>query len=154
VIGRPHGLDGSVHVNQPVAGLLAEGRTVRVAGSDHLITRRAGLDARPIIRLEGCDSREVAERLRGQEIQVLREQAPELEADEWWADDLVGCAVRDGRTEVGVVKRLLALPSCEVLEVERSPGGGELLVPLVRDAVRAVDVERRRIDIDLRFLGG
>ncbi len=58
-----------------------------------------------------------------------------------------------GRQRVGVVSRLLALPSCEVLEVQRPDRAGELLVPLVRDAVRAVDVERREIDIDLRFLG-
>jgi 16S rRNA processing protein RimM len=50
-----------------------------------------------------------------------------------------------------VVVRLLGLPSCEVLEVERS--GGPLLVPLVSDAVRSVDVAARRIDVDLRFLG-
>jgi 16S rRNA processing protein RimM len=33
-------------------------------------------------------------------------------------------------------------------------GGGELLVPLVRDAVRSVDVERREIDVDMAFLEG
>jgi len=47
----------------------------------------------------------------------------------------------------------LTLPSCEVLEVERAQGGDPLLVPLVSDAVRLVDVERREIDIDLAFLG-
>ena len=35
-----------------------------------------------------------------------------------------------------------------MLEVERS-GGGDLLVPLVTDAVREVDLDRRTIDIDL-----
>ena len=45
-----------------------------------------------------------------------------------------------------------ALPSCEVLEVDR-PDGSELLVPLVRDAIRSIDVEARRIDVDLGFLG-
>jgi 16S rRNA processing protein RimM len=59
--------------------------------------------------------------------------------------------VVDGDEE-GVVRRMVPLPSCEALEVERT-GGGELLVPLVRDAVRSVDVERRRIDVDLGFLG-
>jgi ribosomal 30S subunit maturation factor RimM len=39
-----------------------------------------------------------------------------------------------------------------VLEVERE-AASPLLVPLVRDAVRAVDIDGRRIDIDLRFLG-
>ena len=59
----------------------------------------------------------------------------------------------DGEHELGVVRRLLALPSCECLEVERGGGAGDLLVPLVRDAIRSVDVAAARIDIDLRFLG-
>ncbi len=76
---------------------------------------------------------------------------PPLGEDEWWAEDLEGCTVHDGGRRVGTVRRLLALPSCEVLEVEREDG--ELLVPLVSDAVRAVDVAGRTIDVDLRFLG-
>ena len=60
---------------------------------------------------------------------------------------------RDGDREVGVVARLLALPSCEVLEVARHGGGPELLVPLIRDAVRDVDLDQQVIDVDLRFLG-
>jgi 16S rRNA processing protein RimM len=47
---------------------------------------------------------------------------------------------------------MMPLPSCEALEVERADGG-ELLVPLVRDAVRSIDVEARRIDVDVGFLG-
>ena len=79
--------------------------------------------------------------------------APDLDEDEWWASDLEGCAVRDGDREVGVVARLLALPSCEVLQVTRADDAPDLLVPLVRDAVRDVDVSARLIDVDLRFLG-
>ena len=105
-----------------------------------------------ILRLEDHDDRAAAEALRGKELLVPRAEAPELGPDEWWAEDLAGCAVHDGDRAVGTVKRLLELPSCEVLEVERT-GGGDLLVPLVTDAVREVDLERRTIDIDLEFLG-
>lgn len=153
VVGRPHGLDGSFHVAQPVADLLAAGADVRVGGSDRRIARRAGFDARPIVRLDGDRDRTAAEGLRGQEILVARGEAPELGPDEWWAEDLEGCTVSDSGREVGVVTRLLGLPSCEVLEVARAVGGDALLVPLVSDAVRDVDVERRMIDVDLRFLG-
>ena len=52
--------------------------------------------------------------------------------------------MHDGGRAVGTVRRLLALPSCEVLEVERADGGGDLLVPLVTDAVRAVDLDGAR----------
>ncbi len=57
--------------------------------------------------------------------------------------------VRAGDRPLGVVKRLVALPSCDALEVR----GMDALIPLVRDAVLAVDVERGEIDIDADFLG-
>ena len=70
-----------------------------------------------------------------------------LEEDEYWARDLVGCTVVDGAREVGVVARMVALPSCEALEV------GERLIPMVRDAIRSIDLEARRIDVDMEFVG-
>jgi 16S rRNA processing protein RimM len=153
VIASPHGLDGSFHVAQPNASLLSLGSTITIDGEPRRITRRAGTDLRPIVRVEDCEDRAAAEALRGREIVAPREAAPELEPDEWWAEDLEACRVHDGEREVGTVRRLLALPSCEVLEVVRDDGGGDLLVPLVRDAVRRVDIGRRQIDIDLAFLG-
>lgn len=156
VVGRPHGLDGSFHVGRPVAHLLEDGIEVRVGDLVRRVVRLAGHARAPILRLQGSASRDDAEALRGQELFVARAEAPELDEDEWWAEDLEGCAVRDGDEEVGVVTRLLELPSCEVLEVERAAGtaaGRVLLVPLISDAVREVDVERGVIEIDLRFLG-
>jgi 16S rRNA processing protein RimM len=151
-VGRPHGLDGSFHVTRPRPELLAPGAVVEVAGSPRAVLRRAGTDAQPILRVEGCDDRDAAEALRGQEVRVARGDAPPLGPGEWWAEELEGCEVHDGAAAVGVVRRLVALPSCEMLEVARA-GREDLLVPLVRDAVRSVDPEARRIDVDLRFLG-
>ena len=152
-VGRPHGLDGSFHVALPNAALLDAVDAVRVGGGERQIVRRAGTASRPILRLDGCEDRDAAEALRGEELTVSRSVAPDLEEDEWWAEDLIGCAVHDAGRPVGVVRNMLALPSCEVLEVTREGGGRELLVPLVSDAVRDVDVEARQIEIDLRFLG-
>lgn len=157
-IGRPHGLDGSFNVTAPRPALLALGMSVVLGpgGRSAEIVRRAGTDAKPILRVEGVDSREALQPLRGAELLVAREAAPPLEEDEFWAEDLEGCVVTDGAVEVGTVRRMVSLPSCEVLEVERpgaGGGGGDLLVPLVRDAVRSVDAAARRIDVDLAFLG-
>jgi 16S rRNA processing protein RimM len=123
------------------------------AGHPWTIVRRAGDDVRPIVRLDGCEDREAAEALRGEALMVPRRQAPELEEDEWWEEDLVGCTVRDGHRPVGTVRRLLGLPSVDVLEVARDDGGADMLIPLVSDAVRSVDVERKLIDVNLEFLG-
>ncbi len=151
-VGRPHGLDGSFHVIRPRADLLAEGAVLKVAGASREVVRRAGTDQRPILRLDGCEDRDAAEALRGEELRVPRGDAPALEPGEYWAEELEGCRVQDGEVVVGVVRRLVALPSCEALEVAREDDA-DLLVPLVRDAVRTVDPAARRIDVDLRFLG-
>jgi 16S rRNA processing protein RimM len=140
-VGRPHGLDGSFHVSRLTAPITD---VVIVNGSRRVIERRAGTPDKPIIRLEGCASREDAQALQGAELRV---PAPPLEEGEYWASDLVGCLVVDGSRSVGVVSRMVALPSCEALEV------GDLLIPMVRDAIRSIDVEARRIDVDMGFVG-
>jgi 16S rRNA processing protein RimM len=138
-------------VLEPSPDLPAGGGVVLVGGEERRIVRRAGTAEKPILRLDGSLSREDAEALRGVELRVpLGDVA--LEEGEYWAHDLEGCAVVDGSVSVGFVRRMSALPSCEVLEVDR-PDGSELLVPLVRDAVRSIDVAARRIDVDLGFLG-
>lgn len=131
------------------------GLEVLVDGVARRVDRVAGHDRRLILRFEGSEGRDAAEQLRGQEILVARADAPALGEDEWWAADLEGCSVRDGTREVGTVSRLLELPSCEVLEVTRQddPTAPDLLVPLIKDAVRDVDLSERVIDVDLRFLG-
>jgi 16S rRNA processing protein RimM len=115
------------------------------------IVRRAGTDERPIVRLAGFEGRAASAGLRGEQLLVPRAAAPALEEDEWWVEDLEGCRVVDGERLIGRVGRVLALPSCEVLEVDVQ--GGQVLVPLVRDAVRSVDVDARVIDVDVQFLG-
>jgi 16S rRNA processing protein RimM len=146
LVGRPHGLDGSFHVLRPEPDLLAEGARVEVGGAQRRVVRRAGTDDAPVVRLDGCARREDAQALRGRELLVREADAPALGEGEYWAHELEGCRVVDGAREVGVVARLVALPSCEALEV------GDLLIPLVRDAIRRVDREARVIDVDMGFL--
>ena len=151
-VGRPHGLDGSFYVAAPEDEVLTVGRRVEIDGTSVEIERRAGTAAKPIVRLSGCGSRDAAEALRGTPLLVDRSELPDLDEGEFWADDLIDCAVSDGEIPVGTVARLLGLPSCEVIEVRRD-AGDPLLVPLVSDAVRSIVLEARRVDVDLEFLG-
>lgn len=154
-VGKPHGLDGSFYVTRPRAALLTDGGAVRIGEVDTTIVRLAGTDEKPIVRVELARSREAVLALRGEDLTVSREAAPPLGDDEWYAEDLKGCAVIDeaAGVEVGIVRDMLVLPSCEALVVDRATDDSELLVPLVSDCVRSVDIASRRIDIDLAFLG-
>jgi 16S rRNA processing protein RimM len=151
-VGRPHGLDGSFYVTRPLPRLLVEGTIVNVADGRARIVRRAGTDARPIVRLEGVSSREAVEVLRGQDLSVEGADVPPLGEGEWWAHELEACEVHADGRRVGNVVRMLKLPSCEALEVALADGG-TLLVPMVKEAVLEVDPAARRIEIDLGFLG-
>ena len=151
-VGRPHGLDGSFHVTRPDVRLLGERDELLLDGRPVRVERRAGTPERPILRLAGHAGREAAEALRGARLSVPADAAPPLEEGAYWAHELAGCAVVDGDRPVGEVRRMLPLPSCEALEVVRE-GAPDLLVPMVHDAIRSIDVRGRRIDVDLSFLG-
>jgi 16S rRNA processing protein RimM len=152
-VGRAHGLDGSFYVTGPLTRLLTLGAVVTVGGRRAEVVRRAGTDQRPIVRLDCVGDRAAAEALRGAALTVAQADAPALAEGEWWAHELEGCAVVDERGHtLGIVTRLTALPSCEVLEVAREGAGQPLLVPMVKDAISEIDVAGRRISVDAAFL--
>jgi 16S rRNA processing protein RimM len=143
-VGKLHGRDGSFYVERP-DHLLPEGTVVRVGHRELRVARRAGTDERPLVRLDGIADRTEAAAVRGEPLLVAEADSP-LADGEWLAGDLVGCEVPG----LGRVRQVLAAPSCDVLEV----GEARTLVPLVRDAVRRIDVGSGVIEVDLEFLRG
>jgi 16S rRNA processing protein RimM len=115
-----------------------------VAGHTARIERRAGTDERPLIRLSGITDRDGAARIGGEPLMADLADAP-LESDEWLSDDLIGCEV----VGVGRVVRVVPAPSCDLLEV----GPDAVLIPFISDAVKHIDLDRRRIEVDRAFLG-
>lgn len=113
-----------------------------VGGASARVERRAGTEDRPIVRLTGVGDRNAAEALRGEPILV---EGGHLEEGEYLTTDLVGCEVPG----LGAVRRVIAAPSCDLLEV----GDEGVLVPFISDAVKRVDTEGRLIEVDAGFLG-
>jgi 16S rRNA processing protein RimM len=140
-VGRAHGLDGSFYVAHASESFVVGGEVV-IAGRVARVERVAGTPQKPIVRLSGIEDRAAAEGLRGEPMLV---EAGALEEGEYLAADLVGCAVPG----VGVVRRVIPGPSCDVLEV----GDEGVLIPFISDAVKRVDTDARTIDVDVVFLG-
>jgi 16S rRNA processing protein RimM len=139
-VGKAHGLDGSFYVDH-VTEPLPAGAEVTVAGSRARVERRAGTDDRPILRISGIDDRNGAEALRGEPILV---DGGDLAPDEYLTADLVGCVIPG----LGEVRRVIAAPSCDLLEV----GDAATLVPFISDAILRVDTAARVIEVDAGFL--
>jgi 16S rRNA processing protein RimM len=148
-IGKPHGTAGEVYVwrlsddprrFQPGARLMhANGQEMVVEAS------RVHRD-RFLVKFAGSETREDAERLRGN-LFVPEGEVRELGPGEFWPHDLVGCTVNlpDG-DEVGTITAVTEGPAQDLLTVATPKG--DRLIPLVAAIVLKVDIEAKRVMID------
>jgi 16S rRNA processing protein RimM len=82
-----------------------------------------------IARFEGINDRTAAEALRGELVEVDRDQLPPLEEGEYYHADLVGLPCVDaGGTALGTVVAVENFGAGDLLEVER-PNGQRSLIP-------------------------
>ena len=98
--------------------------------------------------MEGIDDRNAAERIRGFEIAVGREELPPTneEANEFYWRDLIGLSVVGQTGELlGQVAGLLETGSQDVLRVT---GDRERLIPFVAPIIQTVDRENGRIVVN------
>jgi 16S rRNA processing protein RimM len=100
-----------------------------------------------IARLDGCDDRDQAAALVGQEIAITRDRLPPPKADEFYWIDLEGLAVET--VEGAALGRVSHLFSTGVNDVLVVVGERERLLPFTWDAViRSVDFDQRLIKVD------
>ncbi len=101
-----------------------------------------------ILTLVGVDDRSTAEALRGAEVSISQSDAAPLDEDEYFLHDLHGLLVETTAGEqVGTVTEVLETGANDVLVVTR-PEGGEVLLPMIRDVVKLLDVGARRLVIE------
>lgn len=144
-VGRPHGVDGAFVVDSGSTDeeRLAVGAELLVEGmpATIVLSRRVG-GGRRAIKLDRSVS-------RGAELHVPRAELPELPEDSYYVADLVGLQVQDENgLAVGIVRDVLPGPANDVLELDTG-----LLLPLVEDCVREVDLAGRRIHLNPGFTG-
>ena len=96
--------------------------------------------------LKGVADRNAAELLRGQQITVLREEAPVPEEGRYYIADLLGCRLVTQEGEVLGTLTDVRQAATDVYTVEMD--GKEVLFPAAEGVVTAVDVEGGVITVD------
>ena len=153
---KPRGLRGEV-----VAALLTD-FPERFEGLDELIAvtpvgerRTLTLEdswlhsGRIVLKFAGYDTPEAARELVGYELAVPEADAIELEADEFYEWQLIGCRVVTiaGR-ELGRVREVLHTGAAPVLIIADAPSGREHLIPLAESICVEIDVAAKLIRVD------
>ena len=99
-----------------------------------------------VAKLGGCDDRDAAQRLRGADIAIPREEFGAEQGNEIYLVDLIGLDVVDEREgTLGVVDSFVETGPTRVMVVR---GDRERLIPFVDDFVKQVDREAKRITVD------
>ena len=109
-----------------------------------------------VFKFAGYDSIEAARTFVGVELQLPRGDAYPLPAATYYAFDLIGCRVIEGRggslRELGRVRELLrpqedSLAAPQILVVDGAEG--ELLIPFAEEICRRVNIEEKTIEVEL-----
>jgi len=149
----PHGVRGEVRcqIITDFPERFAHTRQVAIGPSHttYRVVRSRFHRGQVILKLEGVDTVEAAERLRGQLVEVPLSEAVALPHGHYFWHQILGLVVETVQGErLGRIVDILETGSNDVYVVRR-PDGGELLLPAIRQVVRRIDLERGVVVIEL-----
>ena len=151
-IVAPHGVRGDIRILPQTEHpeqfldldylLLDDGRTLHLTNAR--FHKRMAL-----VKCREVNNMNEAELLRGKNVFIRTEDLPELEEGEFYVADLLGCKVIDtAGAEIGELKDVISTGSNDVYVV-KTAGAKELLVPALKQHVKEINPEERRIVVEL-----
>lgn len=156
VIGRSHGLDGTVvlvdalSLPQP----LAPGARIGIGFSRDFVTmytvaEYTSTTHRTTLRLQEFTSAEAVAALADQAVYASSADVGVDDSDRHRIGDIEGCSVVTIDDEaVGTVTDVWLMPANDVWVVT-TPDGSTIPLPVIDDVIKQVDIAQRRITIDL-----
>ena len=148
-ISTTHGVRGEVRI-RPWADSaeFLKGFSVFYIDGKPFPVRSASVHRQALIAsLEGVDSMEAAEALRGKVFMIVREEA-RLVPGAYFLQDIIGLPAVEEETGkvLGTVEDIMQLPGGDVLVIR---GEREILVPRVPEFIRRVDTENGTVTVHL-----
>ena len=140
-----HGVRGEMKVLPWADGpdFLVEFDRVRIGGTEYKVENCRIQKTCNLLKVQGVDTVEDAQLLRGKTVEVYREDAPE---DLIFVAELIGIRVYADGTEIGKITEVLTLPGNDVYVVK---GEHEYMIPAVKAFVLETDMENERMEVNL-----
>lgn len=126
-------------------------RTVTVAGRQLDVENAWWHQDRLILKFRGIDTISDAEPLAGADVEIAPQERRQLDDDEYFLSDLVGCNIVDAHNGnvIGVVESWDETGGPVLLEVRRPGSDDPMLVPFVRAICTDINVDDKRIAVNL-----
>ena len=140
-----HGVKGEVKVlpwgDSPE--FLCEFNRVRIGGAEYKVSACRIQKTCNLLKLVGVDTMEQAQALRGEVVQIWRE---DVDSDVIFADELLGVEVYCEEKLLGTVADVLDYPGNKVYVVK---GDHEYMIPAVKAFVLSTDIDANRMQVKL-----
>ena len=140
-----HGVRGEVKVlcwlDDPE--MLCEFDRCRIAGKDYEMTEVRVQKTCNLVKLQGVDTMEAAQALRGKVVELYRE---DMDDDVIFADELIGVEVFSDGVSIGTITDVLDYPGNSVYVVK---GQYEYMIPAVRQFILNTDLNGNRMEVRL-----
>lgn len=146
---RPRGVQGEMRVESlsDAPNRFHARARLFVRGAPYVIRRSRVHKGALLLTLEGIDTREAAEALRGAELEVPESEVPTLPQDVYYHFQVMGLAVvTTTGEELGKVTRIFNTGGSDVYAVQGPRG--ELLIPAIGDVVKEVDLAGGRLIVE------
>lgn len=153
-IRRAHGIGGCVHVesltDNPMRFEDLSEVVVEIGGERTLyhVERCSAASKGLLIKFKGVDDRSEAEKLKNGYLLIEASKLPELEEGRHYLFDLIGVNVYTTSGELlGEITDVQKYPANDIYIVEGEKG--KLLLPAIRDVVKNIDVQNKRMEVEL-----
>lgn len=102
-----------------------------------------------LLKLEGIDDIDEAEKYRNFYLKVERKSLPKLKEDSYYIVDLLGCEVQTIEGEIlGKVDDVFSTGSNDVYVVKNDQGK-QILLPAIKKVIKNVDIPNKKIIVEL-----
>ena len=115
----------------------------RIGGKDYAIVSCRVQNTCDLLKLEGVDTMEAAQALRGKTVTLYRE---DMDENVIFAGDLIGMEVFADGTKIGTIQDVLDYPGNQVYVVK---GQREYMIPAVKEFILTTDLPGNRMDVKL-----
>ena len=102
-----------------------------------------------LVKFEGIDSVEEAEKLKNLQIKIDSDEVGELEENEFYFHEIIGCQVFDENDRnLGEIIDILT-PGANDVWVIKGEKGKEILIPYIEDVVKQIDIINKKVNIEV-----
>ena len=102
-----------------------------------------------LVKFEGIDSVEEAEKFKNLQIKIDSDEVGELEENEFYFHEIIGCQVFDENDRnLGEIIDILT-PGANDVWVIKGENGKEILIPYIEDVVKKIDITSKKVNIEV-----